>query len=242
MSANPPDAGPRDHVPPYGTPPAAAPRARRRWVVPSVTGAVGLVLGIGVGGASGGGAPSTEAITQSAEYQSVTAERDDARDRLATTTSALEDTKTALDEATAQLDTVRAEKAATDRATAAREDDLSAREAAVTEREQAVQEREDAVAAASAEQAARIVTPPPGSSSGSSSGTSAGTTAGSSSGSSSGTSKPGAAAPSSSGGSTDPRYGTCKEAKSHGLGGYVRGVDPEYDWYRDSDGDGVVCE
>jgi hypothetical protein len=27
-----------------------------------------------------------------------------------------------------------------------------------------------------------------------------------------------------------------------GLGPYYRGVDPEYDWYTDADGDGVVCE
>jgi hypothetical protein len=46
----------------------------------------------------------------------------------------------------------------------------------------------------------------------------------------------------SSGGGTDPQFGTCKEAKSHGYGPYQRGVDPEYDWYRDADGDGWVCE
>ncbi len=41
---------------------------------------------------------------------------------------------------------------------------------------------------------------------------------------------------------TDPRYGTCKEAKAHGYGPYVKGVDPEYYWYRDADSDGIVCE
>ncbi|WP_040422003.1 thermonuclease family protein [Actinopolymorpha alba] len=41
---------------------------------------------------------------------------------------------------------------------------------------------------------------------------------------------------------TDPRFGTCKEAIAAGYGPYQRGVDPEYDWYRDRDGDGVVCE
>src|SRR3954451_19898788 len=41
---------------------------------------------------------------------------------------------------------------------------------------------------------------------------------------------------------TDPRFGTCKEAKAHGYGPYRRGVDPEYDWYRDADGDGIACE
>lgn len=40
----------------------------------------------------------------------------------------------------------------------------------------------------------------------------------------------------------DPQFGTCKEAKSHGYGPYRQGVDPEYNWYRDADNDGVVCE
>lgn len=43
-------------------------------------------------------------------------------------------------------------------------------------------------------------------------------------------------------GATDPRFGTCKEAKSHGYGPYTRGVHPEYDWYIDRDRDGIVCE
>lgn len=41
---------------------------------------------------------------------------------------------------------------------------------------------------------------------------------------------------------TDPRFDTCAEANDHGYGPYVRGKDPEYDWYRDSDSDGIVCE
>jgi hypothetical protein len=41
---------------------------------------------------------------------------------------------------------------------------------------------------------------------------------------------------------TDPRFGTCAEARANGYGPYYRGQDPEYDWYRDADGDGVVCE
>ncbi|MGD9957069.1 MAG: DUF1524 domain-containing protein [Candidatus Nanopelagicales bacterium] len=53
--------------------------------------------------------------------------------------------------------------------------------------------------------------------------------------------KPAATKPSSSG-SLDPRYGTCKEAIAHGLGPYIRGVDPEYAWYIDRDKDGKVCE
>jgi hypothetical protein len=40
----------------------------------------------------------------------------------------------------------------------------------------------------------------------------------------------------------DPRFGTCKEANDAGYGPYLRGVDPEYDWYRDQDSDGLVCE
>ncbi|MGW5079560.1 excalibur calcium-binding domain-containing protein [Micromonospora echinospora] len=40
----------------------------------------------------------------------------------------------------------------------------------------------------------------------------------------------------------DPRYRTCAEAKDHGYGPYREGLDPEYDWYQDRDGDGIVCE
>lgn len=47
---------------------------------------------------------------------------------------------------------------------------------------------------------------------------------------------------SSSTGSLDPRYPSCKAAHAAGFGPYVRGKDPEYDWYRDADGDGIVCE
>jgi len=41
---------------------------------------------------------------------------------------------------------------------------------------------------------------------------------------------------------TDPQFDTCKDAKAAGYGPYVQGVDPEYDWYRDSDHDGTNCE
>lgn len=44
------------------------------------------------------------------------------------------------------------------------------------------------------------------------------------------------------GGSTDPQFSYCYEANDAGYGNYVRGVDPEYDWYDDRDGDGSVCE
>ena len=40
----------------------------------------------------------------------------------------------------------------------------------------------------------------------------------------------------------DPNYGTCKQAKANHAGPYVRGKDPEYAYYQDRDGDGVVCE
>lgn len=40
----------------------------------------------------------------------------------------------------------------------------------------------------------------------------------------------------------DPNYGTCSVAQANGAGPYVQGVDPEYEWYRDRDKDGMVCE
>lgn len=43
-------------------------------------------------------------------------------------------------------------------------------------------------------------------------------------------------------GNVDPRFDTCKEAKANGYGPYTQGVDPEYSWYRDADGDGKNCE
>ncbi len=39
----------------------------------------------------------------------------------------------------------------------------------------------------------------------------------------------------------DERFPYCKDLPS-GYGPYVKGTDPEYDWYTDRDGDGVVCE
>jgi hypothetical protein len=43
-------------------------------------------------------------------------------------------------------------------------------------------------------------------------------------------------------GKTDPNYGTCKAAKAAGRGPYIKGIDPEYAFYRDGDKDGKVCE
>lgn len=40
----------------------------------------------------------------------------------------------------------------------------------------------------------------------------------------------------------DPRFPTCGAANDAGYGPYRKGVDPEYSWYQDRDGDGVVCE
>ena len=43
-------------------------------------------------------------------------------------------------------------------------------------------------------------------------------------------------------GATDRRFAYCKDVKAAGYGPYVQGTDPEYDWYRDADSDGTVCE
>lgn len=43
-------------------------------------------------------------------------------------------------------------------------------------------------------------------------------------------------------GKLDPRFDTCKDALANGYGDYVKGIDPEYAWYRDGDNDGIVCE
>lgn len=48
--------------------------------------------------------------------------------------------------------------------------------------------------------------------------------------------------PPGGGGGLDPQFGTCKEASAAGFGPYTSGSDPKYDWYRDQDKDGVVCE
>lgn len=40
----------------------------------------------------------------------------------------------------------------------------------------------------------------------------------------------------------DPKFNYCSEVKKNGYGPYVKGKDLEYEWYKDRDGDGVVCE
>lgn len=40
----------------------------------------------------------------------------------------------------------------------------------------------------------------------------------------------------------DPRFKYCTHAIAAGYGPYVNGKDPEYSWYNDRDGDGIVCE
>ena len=44
------------------------------------------------------------------------------------------------------------------------------------------------------------------------------------------------------GAGTDPRFDYCYEANDAGYGPYYQGTDPEYPWYDDADGDGIVCE
>ncbi|MCK6212268.1 DUF1524 domain-containing protein [Georgenia sp. EYE_87] len=51
-----------------------------------------------------------------------------------------------------------------------------------------------------------------------------------------------APAPGGGGAGTDPRFSSCAKALDAGYGPYVSGVDAEYDWYRDGDSDGTVCE
>ena len=63
-----------------------------------------------------------------------------------------------------------------------------------------------------------------------------------SSGSSSSTGSAATGGNGSGDGKTDQNYGTCKAAKAAGRGPYVKGVDPEYAFYRDGDKDGIVCE
>lgn len=51
-----------------------------------------------------------------------------------------------------------------------------------------------------------------------------------------------AGVPQPTGGDADPRFSSCAKAREAGYGPYVSGVDAEYEWYRDGDNDGTVCE
>ncbi|WP_066373414.1 thermonuclease family protein [Herbidospora mongoliensis] len=48
--------------------------------------------------------------------------------------------------------------------------------------------------------------------------------------------------PTGGGSGNDPRFDTCAKANAAGYGPYYKGSDPEYAWYQDRDGDGIVCE
>ncbi|WP_108718858.1 DUF2510 domain-containing protein [Miniimonas sp. S16] len=198
---------------------AAEPRRRRRaWVLPIATGVTCLLVGMGFGAAAAGADPDP---TQSTEYQAVAA-------TLASTEAERDGLEEDLDEANDELTTAEdriteLEAAATTAGDlAARETQVAEREAAVQTRETDVQTREDAVAAQEAAAAAAAAAP-----------------AAAAPAAAAPAAEAPAAAPASS---TNPRFGTCKEAKANGYGSYVKGVDPEYDWYRDADGDGRVCE
>lgn len=102
-------------------------KKRRRWVWPVATGGA-FLLGLGMGGASGGADPTT-----SEEYQQVLQQRDNARDALGSA-----DARAAAAESRAQ-ETI-------DAATA-REAELDTREAAVAAREAAVTGAEQQAAA-----------------------------------------------------------------------------------------------
>lgn len=40
----------------------------------------------------------------------------------------------------------------------------------------------------------------------------------------------------------DPQFKSCEEAMAKGFGPYVKGKDPEYEWYPDTNRDGIVCD
>ena len=44
------------------------------------------------------------------------------------------------------------------------------------------------------------------------------------------------------GSGADPRFDTCAKATAKGYGPYRKGRDAEYEWYRDGDKDGTVCD
>jgi len=48
--------------------------------------------------------------------------------------------------------------------------------------------------------------------------------------------------PPEGGSGEDPRFDTCAKATATGYGPYRKGRDAEYEWYRDGDKDGTVCD
>ncbi|MFE7224614.1 DUF1524 domain-containing protein [Nocardioides sp. NPDC057577] len=48
--------------------------------------------------------------------------------------------------------------------------------------------------------------------------------------------------PPEGGSGEDPRFDTCAKATAKGYGPYRKGRDAEYEWYRDGDKDGTVCD
>lgn len=56
------------------------------------------------------------------------------------------------------------------------------------------------------------------------------------------TPKPPAPAPPKTSSSVDPRFDTWKAAKAAGIGPCYSGKDSEYDWYREADSHGIVCD
>ncbi|GGR49712.1 hypothetical protein J2S40_000172 [Nocardioides luteus] len=51
-----------------------------------------------------------------------------------------------------------------------------------------------------------------------------------------------AATPAGGSSDEDPRFDTCAKAIAEGFGPYQKGRDAEYEWYRDGDKDGTVCD
>ncbi|WP_281860394.1 excalibur calcium-binding domain-containing protein [Salana multivorans] len=201
-------------------------RPRRRWVLPTATAVAGLLTGL-VMGTAGSSDPthSTAYGELAASLAALEEEHASTLDELETTSAELADAQAELSgvaDTLADVETREADLATREGAVEQLESDLATRESSVADRETAVstlesdlQTREADVERREGEVVAAeqdSVVAP----------------------------VPFAAAPPAS--DTDPRFGTCKEAKANGYGHYVKGVDPEYAWYRDADGDGVVCE
>lgn len=179
-----------------------------------------LITGIGIGGAGGGAAEdSPEYQALATRLADVEADRDEAFGQVESLEADVADAESAAAQAAEDAESAVSEAEA----------ELQARETAVEDRERAVGVREAAVAAVEQQTPAQSPTSSPSTPKASQSTPKAADPV------------PLVAAP-EPGSGTDTRYGTCKEAKSHGLGPYTQGVDPEYDWYRDADNDGFVCE